>query len=88
MEKTERRNMKRREARAPMDPTPCSVRPKQKLQINKQGDPSKTKEHNRAGLGATQMKATHTFIILHRESLWDLPAAMKVPLYNDDEVCH
>ena len=88
MEKTERRNMKRREARAPMDPTPLLGQgQKQKLQINKQGDPSKTKELQQGWLECyTDEGYTYFYNPGTGESLWDLPAAMKVPLYNDDEV--
>ena len=80
--------MKRREARGQMDPTPLlSQGQNQKLQVNKVGDPSKTKELQQGWLECyTDEGYTYFYNPGSGESLWDLPAALKVPLYNDDEV--
>jgi len=82
LEKLDRRRQRKRGGAV----QPDSVAPTQ-MKLKKAGDPSKTIELQQGWLECyTDEGYTYFFNPASDESLWDLPGALKVPIYGDDEI--
>lgn len=81
LEKIERRKTRKRGGIEPQSAAPAQ------LKLKKAGNPAHTVELQQGWLECyTDEGYTYYFNPASEESLWDLPGALKVPIYGDDEI--